>query len=199
MPQQTGRRAVAFGDSDLPTHEPRPEHLKGWPSNAQFSAAMLESLVAGDEQEEAAAKLQAVRRGQQARRELELPDHGPRADHLKGRPSNAQFSAAMLESLVAGDEQEEAAAKLQAVRRGQQSRRKVQMASDLPDHGPRPEHLKGRPSNAQFSAAMLESLVAGDEQEEAAAKLQAMRRGQQARRKVSAASDLPDPVLCQST
>ena len=55
--------------------------------NAQFSAAMLESLVAADEQEEAAAKLQAMRRGKQARQELE-------AKHAAALKLQARRSAA---------------------------------------------------------------------------------------------------------
>ena len=92
---------------------------------------------------EAASKLQAHRRGKQARAQVaakktraklpdgrprpaqqsvEMPDNGPRPAHLASHASAAQFDAAQLEKLsmeTMQDEQHEAAAKLQAIKRGQ--------------------------------------------------------------------------------
>jgi len=93
-----------------------------------------------------------------------------KAPSVRGAPAQKQPSARGQKSRQEGtttpkverpDEQNEAAAKLQAVKRGQQARAQVKGSKQprLPNHGPRPAHLANHVSAAQFDAAQLEKLV----------------------------------------
>lgn len=121
-----------------------------------------EELPEGTEEEHAAAaRIQAIQRGKQARKEVE----GKRAS------AGAQ-PAAQEEPLPEGtDEEQAAAARIQAVHRGKQARKEVA------------EKRAG--AGASADAAEEEALPEGtDEEHAAAARIQAVHRGKQARKEV---------------
>lgn len=141
---------------------PRKENSSRRPGRPVSTAAAGSSEVGSQKAPSARgapAQKQPSARAQKSRQEGVTAVKVERPDHLKSHPSAAQFDAGALMMMM--DEQNEAAAKLQAVKRGQQARAQVngRKQPELPNHGPRPAHLANHASAAQFDAAQLEQLV----------------------------------------
>merc|ERR1712232_601086 len=124
-----------------------------------------------EDHHQAVIKIQAVERGQQARRQLARCDEAVVAEGEENFPSAAEYS----------DEQHEAAVKIQAVERGRDTRRRMEGVTSIGNDG---------------EAELAATVKYYTEHHEAAVRIQAMERGKQGRRR---SLDLLNARVLQNT
>lgn len=169
------------------------EQLPENPIGAIAEALLAIDVMTDPEQENAAIKLQAIQRGHLARREreeqaaaatkLQSIQRGRKSRSSRAPPAKEEEEA--LQAIIDADpEQEAAATKLQALQRGNEARKKRK------DQGDAAAMTKEEKEEAQEAAVLQARIdaIADREQEMAAAKLQAVQRGNNARKELRAAS-----------
>jgi len=147
--------------------------------------------------EEAALKIQSVRRGQLARAQASKGDAAPVVaaqdaqldKKLEKEPDKIAQDASSAKQAQEDKELEEAALKIQSVRRGQLARAESSARADSSNATTKDAQKDDK--DLEEAARALKDIQEAKELEEAALKIQSVRRGQLARAKASAAVETP--------